>query len=287
MRRENGKASSALLVRGRSLSLAGKTILGASKPANLAWRRLIAGAEVEAEAPYKTKGGSITISVGGLKPRTGYPLFLDGKRVRTLVADPSGDVFVVGVFSKNVLQIEAPSLCGTAVTLCTIREIIDHTGDGSGTIVATDICGADDVTNNNPLCNPVTLAVDPSGDLYVTGFLSHNVFQIAAPGTCSTDGTPCTIVEILDATGDGAGNLLDGAFGVAVEPDGTVYVTGNTSNNAFQITPGGTVAEIADGDTEDGDGNDINGFRCITVDPANGNVYVAGVVTDNVFRIIL
>jgi len=43
--------------------------------------------------------------------------------------------------------------------------------------------------------------------------------------------------ELIDAAGDGAGNLLDNPFGLTVSPTGNVYVTGFFSSNAFEILP--------------------------------------------------
>ena len=79
--------------------------------------------------------------------------------------------------------------------------------------------------------------MDSSGNVYVTGHDSDNAFKIANPGTCSTTGTPCTITEIIDATGDGGRNLLDFPAGVAVDSGGNVYVTGWHRDNAFKIQP--------------------------------------------------
>ncbi len=45
------------------------------------------------------------------------------------------------------------------------------------------------------------------------------------------------ITEIIDATGDGAGNGLNGTGDIAVDAAGNVYLTGEFSNNAFKITP--------------------------------------------------
>ena len=81
------------------------------------------------------------------------------------------------------------------------------------------------------------------------------------------------ITQIIDATGDGGGNLLDGTRGVAVDASGNVYVTGLYSDNAFQISPSGTISEIIDS-TGDG-GSGLDGPFGIAVD-ASGNVYVTG-----------
>lgn len=101
-----------------------------------------------------------------------------------------------------------------------IVEIIDATGDGSKALDA-----------------PQHMAVDASGNLFVSGNGSHNVFEITPSGT---------IREIIDANGDGGGNGLSGPLGVAVDPDGNVYVAGNLSNNVFKITPGGAISQIID-----------------------------------------
>ena len=96
-------------------------------------------------------------------------------------------------------------------------------------------------------------------------------------------GSDCDITQIIDATGDGAGNLLAGPFGVAVDSDGNVYVPGQNSDNVFQITPSGTITQIIDA-TGDGAGNALAGPNGVAVD-SDGNVYVAGFFSDNVFQI--
>jgi hypothetical protein len=83
--------------------------------------------------------------------------------------------------------------------------------------------------------------------------------------------------------GDGAGNHLLYPTSVAVDSSGNVYVTGEDSDNAFQITPGGTITQIID-QTGDGLGNTLDQPKGVAVD-SNGNVYVAGSGSDNVFRI--
>ena len=63
-----------------------------------------------------------------------------------------------------------------------------------------------------------------------------------------------TITEIIDATGDGGGNTMSFARGIAVDGSGNAFVGGATSDNVFKITPGGTITQIIDA-TGDGGGN--------------------------------
>ena len=54
------------------------------------------------------------------------------------------------------------------------------------------------------------------------------------------------ISEIIDSSGDGAGNSLDGSEGLTVDSAQNVYVVGKTSNNVFKITPAGVITEISE-----------------------------------------
>ena len=54
-----------------------------------------------------------------------------------LTVDRSGNVYVTGSNSDNAFRVEASSTCSTTGTLCTITEIIDLTGDGTGNLDQT------------------------------------------------------------------------------------------------------------------------------------------------------
>lgn len=153
-----------------------------------------------------------------------------------------------------VLMVGLASSAGASTT----TQIIHATGDGLG----------------NTLDGANSVAVDSSGNLYVTGLGSDNVFQITPGGT---------ITEIIDATGDGLGHGLDAASGVAVDAVGNVFVGGNGSSNAFKITSSGGITEIIDA-TGDGLGNTLGTITGLAVDPS-GNAFVASFSTSNVFKI--
>ena len=59
-----------------------------------------------------------------------------------------------------------------------------------------------------------------------------------------------SVTEIIDSSGDGAGNLLDRPSGIAVDGSGSVYVTGNLSDNAFFV---GGLDTDGDGVVDDDD----------------------------------
>jgi cysteine-rich repeat protein len=164
----------------------------------------------------------------------------------------SANVYVAGTYPEdNVFKIDPNGV---------ITQIIDSTGDGAG----------------NSLDLPDDLAVDTTGNLYVTGRGSYNAFKIDPNGL---------ITEIIDSTGDGAGNTLSSARGIALDSAANVYVSGS-SNNVFKITPGGVITQILD---PNGDGVHhfdcyVTGFCDLAVDPSD-NVYVTGTGSDNAFKI--
>jgi streptogramin lyase len=92
-----------------------------------------------------------------------------------------------------------------------------------------------------------------------------------------------TITEIIDVTGDGAGNALGVPRAVASDAAGTVYVSGAATNNAFSVTPAGVITEIID-EMGDGAGNPLLLARALAVDTF-GNVYVTGQNSNNAFKI--
>ncbi len=163
-----------------------------------------------------------------------------------VTVDSEGNVYVTAQFSNNAFKITPEG---------TITQIIDVTGDGTG-----DPEGA--------LLEPWSVAVDSSGNVFVAGFASNNVFKIATPGSCSTSGTPCTITEIINATGDGV-DAMTGPFAVATDSSGNVFVAAwvddindpppppeeeglDHRDKVLKITPGGAITEIIDEDGSDG-----------------------------------
>jgi len=207
-----------------------------------------------------TPGGTITTIIDSTGDGTNTLTFPHG-----IATDLSGNVFVTGVTTDNVFKITPGG---------TITQIINSTGDGT-----------------NTLDDPRNIATDSSGNVFVVGKNTNNAFKIATPGICSTGGTPCTITQIINSTGDGT-NTLDEPQGVATDSSGNVFVIGDISNNAFKIaTPGTcstggtpcTITKIIDA-TGDGSGNALSEPFDVATD-SSGNVFVTGRVSNNAFKI--
>jgi hypothetical protein len=133
-------------------------------------------------------------------------------------------------------------------------QIIDGTGDGV-----------------NPLKDPRAVTTDRSGNVYVAGLQSHNVFKIEPDGTTT---------QIIDLNGDGV-NLLLAPSSLAADSTGNLYIAGSGSDNVFRITPGGVITQIMDA-TGDGLGNTLSAPAALATDTLD-NLYVTGGVTDNAF----
>ena len=231
-----------------------------------AFARLLACAALLLLAPMAAEA-QITEIIDPTGDGAGNPLDAPPRTSGGTVVDGSGNVYVTGSLSHNAFKITPGG---------TITEIIDSSGDGT-----------------NPLDLATGIAVDGSGNVYVAGRESDNVFKISTPGSCSTGGTPCTITEIINSSGDGS-DPFDGPLGLAVDGSGNVYATGSNTDNAFKIsTPGScstggtpcTITRVIDS-TGDGAGNTLDNPRNIAVD-GSGNVYVPGWLSDNAFKIAM
>jgi hypothetical protein len=91
------------------------------------------------------------------------------------------------------------------------------------------------------------------------------------------------VTQIIDDSGDGAGNVLMTPGATAVDHLGNAFVAGGGSDNVFKITPSGAITEILDA-AGDGAGNTFNSPWDLTVD-SSGNVFVTAAGTTNAFKI--
>ena len=143
-------------------------------------------------------------------------------------------------------------------------------GNGIGTTDGTAL--------NAKFNNPMGLAVDATGNVYVADSRNHNIRKITPDGTVTTVAGSLTGVSgNADAIGTGA--LFFSPQGVAVDPtSGNIYVADYINHKIKKIDPSNynvtTIAGSSQG-YADGNGTDakINTPAGITVD-TSGNIYV-------------
>jgi sugar lactone lactonase YvrE len=124
--------------------------------------------------------------------------------------------------------------------------------------------------------NPVGVAVDKDGNVYVSDMGNSKIRKINASGKVTT--LAGSTQGYLDSIGTKA--QFSKPFGIAVDIDGNVYIGDNLNNCIRKITSDGVVTTLAgsniEGNYADGIGSKarFNAPRGVAVD-TKGNVYVA------------
>ena len=92
---------------------------------------------------------------------------------------------------------------------------------------------------------PVGIAVDGDGNVYVTGVTESTNFPLMNPVQPTNAGNADVFVTKLNAAGSAVlystylgGNELDIGQGITVDSSGSAYVCGSTRSNSFPTTPG-------------------------------------------------
>jgi len=172
-----------------------------------------------------------------------------------VAVDSSGNVFVGDLDNHRIRRITPAGVVST--------------------LAGTGIRGhADGIGNTAQFNDPLGVAVDSSGNVYVADFRNHRIRRI----------TPAGVVSIFagstEGFADGAGTEAQFNYptGVAVDSSGNVFVTDSVNHLIRKITTAGVVSTLA-GSTEgfaDGAGNtaQFEDPYDLAVD-SFGNVYVA------------
>jgi sugar lactone lactonase YvrE len=209
----------------------------------------------------------------------------DAREIReptALARGPLGELWIAGL--NGVFRWDGP---GTSATAMAENAALDIAIAGDGDVHFSDgetlwrlaagggppelRVGPTGAGLDARLSGATRVAQGIAGEVYVAGWLSHNVLRVDPSGAVS---------EVIDARGDGEGVPFFGASGIAADGAGGFVVSSSDSDAVFRIAADGAVSVLID---ETGDG--VNGLGSpgpVAVD-ATGAVWVSA--SGGLFRV--
>jgi uncharacterized protein (TIGR03437 family) len=182
-----------------------------------------------------------------------YSTFLGGNNSDScygVAVDASGNAYVVGgTFSSNFL-VTKPPLGGTKAipsNTNTPAFVTKLSPDASAILYSALLGGLNGATQ------PISAAVDAAGRLYVAGYTYASDYPLTSDALDKTAPNPyrgvLTVIE-SDASKLVYSTFLPGyAFGLALDLNGNVWLTGGDSSGTFPTTPDALAHAVAAGAT--------------------------------------
>ncbi len=169
-----------------------------------------------------------------IDPTLAYSTYLGGSgddQGNAIAVDAAGNAYVTGSTASTNFPTASP-LPGSSNRSKDVF-VAKLNAAGSALIYSTYLGGSADEAGFG-------IAVDASGNAYVTGYTESSNFPTASPLRATYSGLGDAFVAKLNATGSVlvystylGGNNADAAYGIAVDSSGNAYVTGITESTNF------------------------------------------------------
>ncbi len=210
------------------------------------------------EPTFSGNGGGITAFVTKLNPlgsQLVYSTYLNASASASgqgIAVDSAGEAYVVGWASDYPGQPEFPTTPNAFQTVCTESHFLAKLNAAGDNLVYSSCFGSDGFAYTYG-GRPIAIGLDGSGHAYVAGTTACGIPTSTASyqPACLGSGMQAFMVE-FDPAASGAASLVYGtylggtsgyslstlAYAVAVDPFGNAYVTGDTNEPDFPVTPG-------------------------------------------------
>jgi uncharacterized protein (TIGR03437 family) len=172
-----------------------------------------------------------------------------------VAVDSSGTVYIADSVNLRVRKVSSNNIATVAG-----NGVLSFGGDNGSALKAQ-------------MNDPLGVAVDSAGNLYVADTNNNEVRKVDTKGTI-------TAIAGTGAAGSGS-NQVNGPRGLAVDASGNVYIADTQNARVLKVTPGGSVTTAAGNGSPGfgGDGGSATSAQLYTptgvaVD-ANGNLYIA------------
>jgi uncharacterized protein (TIGR03437 family) len=212
-------------------------------------------------AKLSTSGELTEIGNPGSTGDGGMAAVASFKMVNDVASDPSGNLYIADY--KQVRQISATGSIATIIP----DTPIPFTGEAASAVLVA-------------LNNPVGLAADAAGNVYIAEAGGNRIRRVTADGNLTTI-AGAGIPGFAGDDGPAPSALLNGPSGVALDAAGNLFLADTQNHRLREILSTGWIRTLA------GDGNPgavLWSPRAVATDTA-GNVYLADSLNHRVLRI--